>query len=185
MPESKPPRFPEAPDDLQRVCAVCGRTLDYIGWVDDKDSTRNVGLGWDHTLLDKQTGEADHPAVPVLREEVPGNPRCDFCIVGTPMFVVPARDFVASPPRGSDIATAGHGSYGDWAACPECASLVRADKWAQLVHRTWLLSPRRGVLPATLLKADFHATYCLLREHITGPPYPISEEQAEHRKETD
>lgn len=152
---------PFAPD-TRRICAVCGHTLDYHGWDDG-----SVGLGWDHTQFDKDIGEADHPAIPVLPGEVPEQPRCDFCLIGQPMFVVPVEKF--------RIARR-HISPDDWAACPECAVLVRDRKWEPLIERVCWLSPHRGILPESMLRDGFTVLYRTLEQHIIGDVYPINNE---------
>lgn len=149
-----PPGLP----DRRRVCAVCGHTLDYYGWDDG-----SPGLGWDHNTYDQNETVIDHIAVPVSPGDVPGVPRCDFCLIGQVAYTVPVESFVVAP---------GHGSLGDWAACAECGTLIKANKWNLLVHRAWELSPHRNRLPKDMLIGSISMLYANLRTHITGELVP-------------
>lgn len=97
----------------QRVCAVCGRVLDYVS-----------GAGWRHTLTDLEN--EDHPAVPVALTDIAPVFRCDFCSVDDPAWSIPVESFEVSP---------GHGSDADWAACDVCVQFVRRRSWRQLADR--------------------------------------------------
>lgn len=150
------------PEALERkVCAVCGRVLDYV-----------EGRGWAHTVVD-QAGE-DHPAVPVADTEVPVRGRCDFCLVDDPGWVVEVDPVTMR-------ADLGPGSFGAssadayWACCEVCADLISTGRWKQLRERAVALSP--GV--AGMSEHDHLETlkvfYGILRKHVRGAPRPVAE----------
>jgi len=148
-------------DGHRRMCLVCGRILTHV-----------EGGGWTHGLQDEP---ADHPAIPVIPTEVPGQlrARCDFCSDEDPPYVIPAESFdidlVGLPVE------AAQGSHGDWAACERCAALVDAGRWADVLRasvRGW--ESRNGPMhPA--IKAYIARLHRQLSKHITGGSRPVSD----------
>lgn len=157
-----PDTFPER----RRICAVCGHTLDFYSWTDG-----SAALGWEHNSYDLEQTTIDHPPIPVSPGDVPGVPRCDFCLIGEVGYRLPAESFVIAEPQGG---FPGHGSDGDWAACPECGTLIKAAKWNLLVERVWNLSPHRGTLPKYELTTGYRVLFANLRKHITGDLIPTN-----------
>lgn len=141
-----------------RACAICASALDGQRTPD--------GIRYAHPF---GRGE-DHPAVPVPVDEVQVDARCDFCSVAVPphrRWVVPCDDFVMFD-RGHPACPSGQGSSGPWAACPDCADLVRRARWSQLVTQAVRQRPADPQV-----RAMFADVYRRLAAHITGPPIPV------------
>jgi hypothetical protein len=143
-------------DEKVMVCAVCGRVLDRRQRWPQWDKTE-----YEHTAQDRDA-EADHPAVavPQRRNDV-SRPRCDFCnadqVQGS-LWIVPATSFEMP-------GMPGNFSDGDWAACDDCASYIRENKWDGLVRYVCTLR----ATPAYMNLVT--ALYQTLQRHITGLPY--------------
>lgn len=107
-------------------------------------------------------GPVDHVAIPVPREQVRAETRCDFCSQPSPGWVLPVEEFEAS---------ANHGSTKDWEACDVCARLIRKGRWEQLVKRAVLeMASRHGLSPAEPSLVDgMKALFSQVREYQTGP----------------
>lgn len=133
----------------RHVCQTCRRVLSWDGntneWVHPQEH-----LHWDHEPV----------AVPDL-EFLYINEKCDFCFADGSAWVLPAEPFVVAP---------GHGSDGDWAACEECAELIRANAWFKLVSRVRQLWPavHSGNRMPPEIAASVHALFQELRTHVTG-----------------
>ena len=73
-----------------------------------------------------------------------------------------------------------HTSGGDWAACDECAELIDADEWEQLLDRVMRSIRRRHAaerrpLPISdelRVRAMLREQYKQLRKHRKGPLVP-------------
>jgi len=132
----------------RRVCAACGRVLDY-----------HEGSGWAHTF---DPTLQDHPAVPVLDTEIPTVvEKCDFCFGDGTTWILPARDFEVGP---------NHGSDGDWGACDQCAELIQTNQWTRLVQRVKDSWPHQHGMPMPSgSELWLRRTYRKLRDNITGP----------------
>ncbi len=124
-----------------KICAVCGYRLEHSSNPDVFD-----GSEWGHFDPDRQ----DHLVVPVNAAEMMSaiNDRCDFCgrddvEVSTAVL---ADDFVVGPIR----------SRGPWAACEECAEIVRRRHWSRLVsHVKKVGAGRTRAASAATLRAAF------------------------------
>lgn len=138
-----------------RVCAVCGRVLDFY----DGEDTRS----WLHSLQDRVP--EDHPAVPVPLSDTEMIGRCDFCNVDFPRWVVPARSFEVLP---------GAMSNGDWAACDTCCEMISNRRWESIIRRAADHSAYREVMSQAAVRASLATLYSRLKRNITGEPYPIT-----------
>lgn len=116
------------PDDWQ-ICAVCGYALER--WTHDGTQT------WEHF-----SSEIDHPPVPVAVNETILSLKCDFCNTSDATDVVLCDSF---PITEHDY------SHGAWAACWQCADLVRRNRWSALVTRVLSLCPRSRRQPRQYL----------------------------------
>lgn len=134
----------------RKVCAVCGRVLDF--W---------EGKGWLHPLADPTLD--DHPAVPVSDTEVPVVAKCDFCYADSPGWIIPARTF----------ASMGAKSAEDWAACDSCVVLIEKNQWNALLRRVKVSWEERSGPMDSEVEARLKALYRTLRKHITGAPRPV------------
>jgi len=94
---------------------------------------------------------------------------CDFCGEPDPSETVRAISFV------SHTAVLVHGrgyiplnvSEGDWAACPPCAALLRANKWDDLIERSASrFEDVYGNLPTGMLRDYLRALYAELKEAL-------------------
>lgn len=86
---------------------------------------------------------------------------CDFCYVDHAPWTLPARPFLL--PGTVDTL-----SVGDWHACLDCATLIRADRWDDLVTRAVrMFVEHRGPCPNG--EASLAVLYRALRKHRTGP----------------
>lgn len=140
--------------DAVMVCTVCRNVLD-VEWSDG-------GARYVHTLMDA-VQDLDHDPVPIDAPRGFRGGRCDFCSVGMPAFVLPARDFVYPDDRSQ-------GSRGDWAACSDCATLISSNKWPQLIERVAAAHRRRtgsSLHPAA--RAQIRLRYRALWRNISGP----------------
>lgn len=158
------------------VCAVCGRVLERVSG-EDRDH-----IGWVHpyTMRAGRIGEGeDHQPVPVLASDLPfPNFKCDFCYADNPQWVLPANDFVnvdgvrdLSIPGTPEVASAG-----DWAACDECAELLKIDMWTQLFRRAKASYERRVLNGASLdpfTEGHLRRQYKELRKNVRGAVYRI------------
>jgi hypothetical protein len=140
------------------ICQVCHHTLDLL--------TNEDGATYFHTMQD-DTG--DHEPVPVLANEE-WAPRCDFCNVDAVAYRLPARDFEVP---GIPVELPLHQSTGPWAACEDCAHLIEADKWADVLRRAATNSADRGRPWPREIRIMTWALYSALRENITGPLKPV------------
>lgn len=130
-----------------RVCKTCGRVLN-----------EHSEKGWIHSTIDDP---ADHDAVPVLRSELPGTLRCDFCSEDDPEMIVPARDFA--------IDGGANNSRGNWAACTTCGHLIETNQWNALIRRVRDLWPdKKGEPMPPAVEASLIYLYRLLRKNING-----------------
>ncbi|WP_406637547.1 hypothetical protein [Amycolatopsis sp. WGS_07] len=140
--------------DAVVVCTVCRNVLD-VEWSDD-------GARYIHTRIDA-IQDLDHDPVPI--DAPPGfrGGRCDFCSDGLPAFILPARDFVYPDDRSQS-------SRGDWAVCPDCATLISRNQWSQLIERVAGAHRQRvgSSLPPEA-RAQIRIRYRALRKHIAGP----------------
>ncbi len=107
------------PTDAARgmACAVCGLVLHRL--------TQNGADGattesWMHN------GPADHPTVPVSVADIRANFQCDFCMADHARWTLPVRRYRVAPGNMND---------GDWAACDDCAALLRTSDWTALTAR--------------------------------------------------
>ena len=82
---------------------------------------------------------------------------CDFCSCEPITTTVLATSFELPP-----IGNIHQASLGNWAACDQCAELIRADCWANLSIRV------SDLMDCGDTHAYFDALYALLRTHIYG-----------------
>lgn len=135
-----------------RACAVCARVLNRVTYPDREG-------GWVHGS--PLSAPEDHPAVPVLYDEVAVQFVCDFCRGKPVEWVVPARTF-KMPMGNSD-------SIGDWSACTPCARLIRNNRWSALTDRVLaVLAQQKGSL-APGSRALLTDMYNQLQKAINGP----------------
>lgn len=106
-----------SPDSDARACAVCGRVL-----------TRTA-YGYRHGEQEIVAGTDDHVAVPVRYEDLGENlrGRCDFCSAEQPTHVLWSEE-IQTPEFDSNWDA-------DWAACDDCAELIKVDDWRGLFRR--------------------------------------------------
>jgi hypothetical protein len=133
------------PAPPERVCAVCGFTLDHL-----------EGGGYFHAA--QVAAMAGHIPVPVDPAEVTwsANKLCDFCTgVPAPWIILTDDDFII---RGGIMAAA---LRGDWYACPTCIDLVRRKRWTELVNR---VHAKMSHIPRRTLRE----TYSALETHVIG-----------------
>lgn len=160
------------PDAEWKVCGVCGRMLEKLDRMDPVTG-RVLDYTWLHPYdmrHDLETGEeieVDHPVTPVDRGTVPEVLKCDFCFADDPIAALPVEDF--------EIYTLGNttsGSHSDWAACEDCAELIRRGYWSRLTDRVIKAYGERheaqGPLPPEM-KAFIRDYYRRLTVHVTGP----------------
>lgn len=147
-----------------RLCGVCGRVLSEV------KSERGFE-GWMHP--DPALTE-DHMAVPVSPDEVAGEFHCDFCfaeIPGVGGWTVEAESFpmlLITKPSGK---TETHTSVTNWAACGDCAGLIKAHSWKTLTQKAaevyYSQNPDSSI-PFAYTYAQISLLYKKLRKHMTG-----------------
>lgn len=130
---------------VPHACAVCGLVLNY------RTSAFSADVAfWEHST------PADHPVVAVPAEQLRANFRCDFCMADNAAWKLPVEPHEIAP---------GHMDAGDWAACDDCAELIRAGRWSKLAVRAAAASGDGSRSDLEL----FEALYAQLRTHISGP----------------
>jgi len=148
-------------DPRIRVCAVCGRVLDF-----HHGDRNGQGRGWAHTLGTAMDGQDDHPAVPASPSEVFTVGFCDFCYALDPPLELPARTFRVPVLPGM----APQESVGDWACCVECGTLIEGNRWNRLIERVTAGHERRFGEPLRPVERQYLVRmYRALRANITGP----------------
>lgn len=148
----------------RKVCATCLRVLDH-----------HSEKGWTHPEADPTL--QDHEVRPVPDIEMIGiAEKCDFCFADETEWILPARDFQVGP---------NHGSEGDWAACNQCAELIRKNMWTRLIERVKDTWPHQYGDP---ISDDgelwLRRTYRKLRLNITGDLRRIGDADPEPEDET-
>jgi hypothetical protein len=148
----------------QRVCATCGRVLER--WV-SPDGTEEQ---FRHSHIDQPETHAPVPVKP--QEAASWTGRCDFCSADNPAWVLPARDFQFVQFEDDEYDT---GSAGGWAACDECARLIRQNAWTRLVTRAQAhYEEKHGPMHPQAALA-MRVMYRNLRKNVTGSLRPITE----------
>ena len=148
-------------EPLIMSCAVCARVLVTV----EEERGGVPRYRYEHDPLDQPE---DHPPVPVARDQVQTRSRCDFCTgdggPDGPRWLLPAATF-------GDPASAY--SVEAWAACDECAALLRRDQWTRLRARCVRMrqAGMSDVAPAAL-DAAMGKMLRELRRHITGALVP-------------
>lgn len=141
------------------VCAVCARVLNWIRTPDGQ-------VDWIHPFdLDE-----DHPVVPVSREQIHVEGRCDFCLAPDPQFSLPVRPFQNQLSIWVPVDV---GTDAGWAACADCARLIDLGQWSAVTKRAvadW--ERRHGPMPPPLL-TQMKALHRQVRKNATGASRPI------------
>ncbi len=160
--------MPNEPQEML-ACAVCALPLSRL---QVRDSFGVVSSAWVHAGAPINIDAADHPAVPVSREDVSLETRCDFCSTAYPAWILPVEDidlFVVITPT-SEV---GHNSIGDWGACDECAELIGEGRWDALSDRSVRLlvgsSPHLRADDQFALRQRIGLLHQAVREHSRGP----------------
>ena len=133
------------PREWWRACAVCGLVLN------------RAVIGERETWLHLLSGEDDHPAVPVMVDEVRTNFLCDFCLADNARWALPVEDYQVAP---------GSNNRGDWAACDDCSKALGRNDWRELVERAYRTHRARG---GDAPRGFFRELYGQLQLHVTGP----------------
>lgn len=129
------------------ACGVCGHVLNlYEGSFGQKT--------WIHVL----ETDNDHPPVPVPVDSIHTKFMCDFCLSENARWALPVEDYRSSP-NGENV--------GDWAACDECAELLRNNDWNNLTTKAHNAMLTRHPHPP-ISRSQFNALYKQLRAHIIG-----------------
>lgn len=128
------------------ACRTCGLVLDRKAY---EDGT----IEWQHPRGEHD----DHPVDPAPRDSFPANFKCDFCLADHARWVLPVEQFMMAP---------GHESEKDWAACDDCAALLREVDWEGLTTRALReYKKRHGMAPPRAVLAGM---YQQVRGHVTG-----------------
>lgn len=169
---------PEAVDEFKTpmACAVCGEVLfprtdhgEVVSWLhraelsDAWGEANGIDLAVTATVKERLGhGPVDHVAIPVRREEVRAETKCDFCSQPNPTWVLPVAEFAAD---------AVNASTQDWSACEVCARLLRKGRWEQLTKRAiTAMSAKQGISPSEPRLVDgLKALHAQVREYQTGP----------------
>lgn len=129
------------------ACGVCGHVLNlYEGSFGQKT--------WIHVL----ETDNDHPVVPVPVDSIHTKFMCDFCLSENALWALPVEDYQSSA-TGQNV--------GDWAACNECAELIRANDWNTLTTKAHTAMLKRHP-EGNIKRADFVILYNQMRQHIIG-----------------
>jgi hypothetical protein len=129
------------------ACGVCGHVLNlYEGSFGQQT--------WIHVL----ETDNDHPAVPVPVDSIHTKFMCDFCLSENARWALPVEDYRSSD-NGENV--------GDWAACDECAEMLRANDWNRLTTKA-LKAMRARHPEGPIKRSSFDALYNQLRQHIIG-----------------
>jgi hypothetical protein len=149
MPDSPPPgTIPP-----RMICAVCGYVLEHTS---NRDMATIFFNGQEFGHI--RPSLKDHVVVPVDPGDVEVNGHCDFCDVPEPTEVVVADTFITGLSR----------SVGNWAACEECAELVRRRRWSQLVTRVrGMIGHSAATIPRSLLLRYYEDLDAHMHEVIT------------------
>lgn len=109
------------------LCRRCRRPLDTVEDVDGRGEL--IRVRYQHTMLDVDTGRADHDPDPIMREDAIGSAvtACDFCSAPGPRWTYGCLPF-----RYEGVNA---GSADDWAACDACHDLIEAADWNELAER--------------------------------------------------
>lgn len=139
-----------------RACAVCGRVLERIF-----DRTGNETYAYQHSIADRESGAADHPAVPVRYSEA-GHQiqlRCDFCFVDEVTHTLVTSKEIEAPAINVVYDT-------EWAMCSTCTGFVMADDWLGLRRHAFPAFERQHgpMHPATA--TEMRVVYRDIRESL-------------------
>jgi NAD-dependent dihydropyrimidine dehydrogenase PreA subunit len=161
--EEEQRRLNAAPSETM-VCKICHRALEFHRNADGAES-------WEHFEQDAMAG---HKPVPVNSKTGKLLGRCDFCNADleTEIWFLPASDFhmATDPTTGKK-----HHSFGDWSACPGCASCIERNQWNALVRRqveVWEQRHGGMTVPAVYVTA-WKRMQRLLRANTTGTLYRV------------
>lgn len=164
----------EIPDTEWMLCRRCGRVLEKY---DDASHGRIVRYAWLHPYDVRSAGE-DHQPEPVMRKDMDPariSERCDFCLALDPMWALPVENF--QEPFGASIETTNDTvmmSHSDWAACDDCAELIRKGYWERLTKRAFKAYKDRHLgktIPANS-EMLMRLLYRQVSRHVTGPIQP-------------
>lgn len=138
-------------DPTPMACAVCG-------YIVTRMQSPTGRVAWLHG----GGSPDDHPVVAVPWTYIHANVRCDFCnLVADPTWTLPSEDYEIAP---------GHMNTGSWAVCVTCLPYLQSGDWDGLIDRQ--LEVRIGTPEQGVPREVFEWMYGLLKEHITGEPYP-------------
>lgn len=169
---------PETFDETSTLmaCAVCAEVLfprtdhgEVVSWLHRAELTDAWGEAHGIDLATIAAAKerlghrpVDHVAIPVRRDEVQAETKCDFCSQPNPTWVLPVASFSAD---------AVNASTQDWSACEVCARLLKKSRWEQLTNRAiTAMSARHGLSPSEpRLVLGLKALHAQVREHQTGP----------------
>lgn len=130
------------------ACGVCGHVLNlYTGTFGQET--------WIHVL----DSDNDHPPVPVPVDSIHTKFMCDFCLSENARWALPVEDYQSSD-KGQNV--------GDWAACDECAEMLRAGDWNKLTTKAVKAMRARHPAEGPIKRSAFEALYSQLRAHIIG-----------------
>jgi hypothetical protein len=116
-----------------KICAVCLHTLDFY---EDRSDPEDAGR-YVHAR-EEFMGPRTHVAIPVEPDEVSGIAKlCDFCYADTDVnWTVVTHPFTMTTVVLADPTLEQGQSFSAlWAACEECADLVRRKRWSALRSR--------------------------------------------------
>jgi hypothetical protein len=150
----------------KRSCAVCARVL-HAAQIGRETHWVHADLGYDE----------DHPPVPVGQDEMETQFRCDFCFKADPPWVLPTRAFESGEQRLGDGSLVDTMAGENFAACDECARLIRAGRWNSVINRVMRAVHERHGFPITgdlgrAVRDQLNEFYAQVRQNITGPLRP-------------
>lgn len=141
--------------DNDVACAVCAEPLSRV------QDAGGQTVGWLHRGEAPGGKGIDHVGVPVLRQQVSVEARCDFCSGPRPGWELPTEKFVSDD---------GLGTSANFSCCEVCAKLIRKERWDDLAKRAAASSAaQHGVSCAPELVEHTRRFLAQVREHVTGP----------------
>ena len=111
-----------------------------------------------------------HTVLPIVVDSYDALSFCDCCSAPGPRWRFEASSFVLAHGRGLNQA-----SYGDWAFCERCATVVRKRDWPQVVEIALVTLQRTSRLDkraVASLRAELSKLYKELSRNLTGVEEP-------------
>lgn len=156
-------------DPAPKICATCGGPLDFLEERDEPEGR--------YVHAREEFGQRTHVVLPVDPSEVSEiSNRCDFCFAdGTMNWSVITHPFktehiVINDSGRPESYVQNYSSI--WAACDDCADLIRRRRYSALVNRVLDAYQQRekftGGPARTILKSSLKHLYALVEIHFVA-----------------